>query len=314
MEKYLVTGGAGFIGSNIVERLLKEGHSVRVMDSFITGKREHIAPFMDDIELIEKDIRDPDAVKKAVKGIDFVLHQAALRSVPKSVDDPSLTNDINVSGTLNVFMASREAGVKRVVYASSSSVYGDCDKFPEKEEYCPLPISPYAVSKLTGEYYGYTYTRTFGLEVASLRYFNVFGPRQNPESKYSAVVPIFIFRMLSGEAPIIEGDGTQTRDFTYVDNVVDANLAAAKAKGAAGEVFNVACGTTHSVVYIIEQLNRYMNKHIKPEFAPSRQGDVQKTLADISRMKNILKISPRVNFDDGLKKTLEWFQSSKVTL
>ena len=264
--------------------------------------------------MIEEDIRNLDVMRKATKGIDYVLHQAALRSVPKSVDNPSLTNDINVSGTLNVFIASRESGVKRVVYASSSSVYGDCNRFPEKEEYNPSPISPYAVSKLAGEYYGYTFTKTFGLEVSSLRYFNVFGPRQNPESKYSAVMPIFIFRMLAGRPPVIEGDGSQTRDFTYVENVVDANLAAAKAKGAAGEVFNVACGTTHSVIYIVEQLNKYMNKDFKPEFAPRRQGDVQKTMADISKMKKVLKISPKVDFETGLKKTLKWFESSVVSM
>jgi UDP-glucose 4-epimerase len=308
METYLVTGGAGFIGSNIVEELLKKGHRVKVMDNFITGKRENIAPFLDDIELIEDDVRDFEAVKKAAKGADYVLHQAALRSVPKSVDDPVLTNDININGTLNILLASKKMGVKRVVYASSSSVYGDCDVFPEKEDFVPKPISPYAVSKLTGEHYGYTFSQTFGLEVVSLRYFNVFGPRQNPESKYSAVIPAFISRMLKGKPPVIEGDGNQSRDFTYVGNVVDANLAAAKTKDISGEIFNIACGESYSVLYIVEHLNKLLGKKITPKFAPTRKGDVRKTIADISKMKKLLKVEPKVNFKSGLKKTLEWFQ------
>ena len=307
MERYVVTGGAGFIGSNIVEELLKKGHKVKVIDNFITGKRENIAPFLKDIELIEGDIRDMDAARKAVKGVDYVLHQAALRSVPKSVDDPMLTNDINVSGTLNMLIAAKEASVKRFVYASSSSVYGDCDTFPEKEDFILRPISPYAVSKLTGEYYAYTFSKTYGLETVSLRYFNVFGPRQNPESKYSAVIPAFISRMLEGKSPIIEGDGKQSRDFTYVANVVDANLAAAKADGINGEAFNIACGTSHSVLSIIENLNKLLGKDLKPEFAPTRRGDVRKTMADISKMKKLLHITPGVDFKSGLKKTLEWF-------
>ena len=309
MEKYLVTGGAGFIGSNIVEELLKRGEKVRVIDNFITGKRENIAPFLNDIELIEEDIRDIEAARKAVGDMDYVLHQAALRSVPKSVDNPSLSNDINVNGTLNILMASREAGVKRVVYASSSSVYGDCKDFPEKENFLLKPISPYAVSKLTGEYYGYTFTKTFGLEAVSLRYFNVFGPRQNPESKYSAVIPAFISKMLKNESPIIEGSGKQSRDFTYVQNVVMANLAAAKIDGIGGEVFNVACGKTHSVLDIIKHLNKMLGKDFKLEFAPSRRGDVEKTMADISKMKKMLHIKPEVGFESGLEKTLKWFQS-----
>ncbi|MDD5680579.1 MAG: SDR family oxidoreductase [Candidatus Omnitrophica bacterium] len=308
MEKYLVTGGAGFIGSNIVEELIKRGHKVKVLDNFMTGKRENLKPFLSDIELVEGDIRDIETVKKSAKGTDYILHQAALRSVPKSVDNPSLTSDINISGTLNVLIAARDAGVKRVVYASSSSVYGDCRNFPEKEDFIPVPISPYAVSKLTGEHYGYTFTRTFGLEVVSLRYFNVFGPRQNPESKYSAVIPAFISNLLSGKPPVIEGDGNQSRDFTYVENVVLANLAAAKAAGAGGEVFNVACGKTYSVLDIIKYLDKFLNTRTSPEFTAPRKGDVKKTLADISRMKKILKVTPEVEFEEGLKKTLEWFK------
>jgi len=204
MGTYLVTGGAGFIGSNIVEELVRRGDKVRVLDNFITGKKEHLKPFADNIELFVEDIRNIDPVKEAMDGVDFVLHQAALRSVPKSVDDPFLTNDINVKGTLNVLMAAKEMGVKRVVYASSSSVYGDCDRFPQREDFMPVPISPYAVSKLAGENYAVTFAKTFGLETVSLRYFNVFGPRQNPESKYSAVVPAFIDVILKDQAPVIE--------------------------------------------------------------------------------------------------------------
>ena len=308
MEKYLVTGGAGFIGSNIVEELLKRNHKVRVIDNFITGKRENIEPFLNDIELIEEDIRDIDAVRKAVSGVDYVLHQAALRCVPKSVDNPALTNDINVNGTLNVLIASKEAGVRRVIYASSSSVYGDCKTYPEREDFILKPISPYAVSKLTGEYYGYTFGETFGLEVISLRYFNVFGPRQNPESKYSAVIPAFISRMLDGKPPIVESDGNQSRDFTYVENVVAANLAAAKREGIKGEIINVACGISYSVLDIVRNLNEFLGKDFKPEFVPARRGDVRKTAADISKMRKILCIEPKVDFKSGLKKTLEWFQ------
>ena len=310
METYLVTGGAGFIGSNIVEELVKKGNcKVKVIDNFITGKRENIIPFLSNIELIEEDIRDIEAVKKAMKGVDYVLHQAALRSVPKSVDNPVLTNNINVNGTLNVLLAAKEAGVKRVVYASSSSVYGDCETFPEKEDFVPRPISPYAVSKLTGEYYGYTFSKTYALEVVSLRYFNVFGPRQNPESKYSAVIPAFISRMIDGKPPIIEGDGEQSRDFTYVDNVVAANLSAAKAQDVSGQVFNIACNTSYSVLDIVRHLNKFLGKDFKPEFAPLRKGDARKTMADISKMKKLLNLEPKVNFESGLKKTLEWFQS-----
>ena len=309
METYLVTGGAGFIGSNIAERLLKAGSRVRIIDNFMTGKRENIEPFLSDIELIEGDIRNMKDVKKAVAGVDYILHQAAMRSVPKSVDNPALTNEINVEGTLNVLVAAKEAKVKRLVYASSSSVYGECEVFPEREDFVPRPISPYAVSKLAGEHYAYTFSKTYGLETASLRYFNVFGPRQNPESKYSTVIPAFVTRMMAGKAPTVEGSGTQTRDFTYVDNVVQANLAAAKADGASGEVFNIACGNSFSVLDIVKELNKLLGSDIKPDFAPPRRGDVQKTIADISKMKRILGIKPKVEFAQGLKKTLEWWQT-----
>ncbi len=313
--RFLVTGGAGFIGSNIVDMLVKEGRDVRVVDNFMTGKRENLKDAIDTIELIEGDIRDLDLMRRITKGVDYVLHQAAFRSVPKSVDNPTLTNDVNVKGTLNTLIAAKEAGVKRFVYASSSSCYGDTDIFPERENILPAPISPYAVSKLTGEYYCNTFSATYGLETISLRYFNVFGPRQNPESKYSSVIPAFIFRMLRDTPPIVNGDGRQSRDFTYVSNVVEANIKAAflETKGAS-EVINVACGSSHSVLEIVDNLNNLMRKDIKPEFAPPRLGDVRKTQADISKLKRLLKVVPKVNFKDGLKETLRWFTENKVEL
>lgn len=311
MAKYLVTGGAGFIGSNIVEELVRRRQKVRVLDSFATGKRQNIAPFMGRIELVKGDIRDRRTCAAACKGMDFVIHQAALRSVPKSVDDPFTTNDVNISGTLNMLMAAKEAGIKRFVYASSSSAYGDAKIFPQKETHLPVPISPYGVSKLAAENYCVTFAKTFGLETVSLRYFNVFGPRQNPESKYSAVIPIFIFTMLKGNSPMVEWDGKQSRDFTYVGNVVEANLNACTAKGVSGEVFNVACGTTTSVIDIVNSVNNILKTDIRPRFAPKRRGDVRKTYADISKMKRLLKVRKFVDFEDGLRRTVEWFVGSR---
>ena len=308
MAHYLVTGGAGFIGSNIVEELVGRGEKVKVLDNFITGFRENLAPFMDKIELIEGDIRDKIALGRALAGVDFVIHQAALRSVPKSVDDPFTTNEINVFGTLNLLMAAKEAKIKRVVYASSSSAYGDVKRFPQRETDRAMPISPYGVSKLAAENYCVTFAKTFGLETVSLRYFNVFGPRQNPESKYSAVIPAFLFKMVKGESPVVEWDGKQARDFTYVANVVMANLNACTAKGVSGEVFNVACGTTTSVIEIVDELNRILGTRIRPEFAPKRRGDVRKTFASVSKMKKSLKIKKMIRFKEGLNLTAEWFR------
>ncbi|OGW85333.1 MAG: Vi polysaccharide biosynthesis protein VipB/TviC [Omnitrophica bacterium RIFCSPLOWO2_01_FULL_45_10] len=307
MPLYLVTGGAGFIGSNIVEELVRRGEKVRVLDNFITGKRENIEPFLDRIELIEGDIRDKNALNEALKGVDFVLHQAALRSVAKSVEDPFSTNDVNIFGTLNLLVAAKEHKVKRVVYASSSSVYGDTKKFPQKETDLTKPISPYGVSKLAAENYCVTFAKTFGLETVSLRYFNVFGPRQNPESKYSAVIPIFIFKMLKGEAPVVEWDGKQSRDFTYVANVVKANLKACIVPGISGEVFNIACGSTTSVIDIVNILNKTLKTNIRPEYAPKRPGDVRKSYADIQKMKRILAIDKIIQFKIGIHHTARWF-------
>ncbi len=308
MSTYLVTGGAGFIGSNIVEELVRRGAKVRVLDNFVTGRKENIAPFLNLIELIEGDIRDRKILDKALKGIDFVIHQAALRSVAKSVEDPFTTNDINVFGTLNLLMAARDHKVKRLVYASSSSAYGDAKKFPQKETDLPVPISPYGVSKLAAENYCVTFAKTFGLETVSLRYFNVFGPRQNPESKYSAVIPMFIFKMIKDKSPLVEWDGKQSRDFTYVANVVEANLKACVTPGISGEVFNVACGQTTPIIDIVKTINRLLGKDINPEFGPKRPGDVRKTRAGIEKMKRMLKVKRIVQFEEGLELTVDWFR------
>jgi len=315
MALYLVTGGAGFIGSNIVEALLEQDESVRVLDNFITGTKKNLE-FVDNYKLqttnyklIEGDIRSKADLKKALKGVDYVLHQAALRSVPRSVDNPFLTNDINVNGTLNLLCEAKKAGVKRVVYASSSSVYGDIKHFPQKEDFNPQPVSPYGVSKLAGENYCKAFSEAFGLETVSLRYFNVFGPRQNPESKYSACIPAFLSRILNNKPPIIEWDGKQSRDFIYVSNVIEANLKAAVKKGISGEVFNIACGRTVSVQDIVNILNKILGKKLKLEYAPKRPGDVRKTYADITKMKKVLGLEPKVQLKEGLEKTTEWFKN-----
>jgi len=322
MSLYLVTGGAGFIGSNIVEELLKRGESVRILDNFITGSKENLRLCegakrprqSQNYELIEGDIRSKEDTSKALKDVDYVIHQAALRSVPKSVDDPFLTNDINVHGTLNLLFESRKAGVKRLVYASSSSCYGDVDQFPQKENFNPRPISPYGVSKLAAENYCNTFSATFGLETVSLRYFNVFGPRQNPESMYSAAIPALLSRMINNKSPLVDWDGKQSRDFTYVYNVVEANLKSAVTKGVSGMVFNVACGNSVSILDIVEMLNEILGKDLSPKFTPKRAGDVRKSYADITAMQDKLGLKELVDFEAGLKKTVEWFTKNKEGL
>jgi len=313
MSLYLVTGGAGFIGSNIVEELLRRGESVRVLDSFITGSKDNLS-FSDNYELIEGDIRSKEDVQKALKDVDYVIHQAALRSVPKSVDDPFMTNDININGTLNMLFESKKAKVKRFVYASSSSCYGDVEHFPQKEDFNPKPISPYGVSKLAGENYCISFSATFGLETVSLRYFNVFGPRQNPESKYSAAIPALLSRMLNKKSPIVDWDGKQSRDFTYVHNVVEANLKSAVTEGVAGEVYNVACGASVSILEIVEMINEILGEDLEPEYAPKRSGDVRKTYADITNINEKLSLGPSVDFREGLKKTIDWFSKNRERL
>ena len=309
MAFYLVTGGAGFIGSSIVRELVRRNESVRVVDNFCEGKKENLAGLLDKIEFIEGDIRDEAVMRRATQGVDYVLHQAALRSVPKSFENPVETTDVNVTGTLKVLLASVEQKVKRVVFASSSSVYGDTDHFPESEDLPSNPVSPYATSKLAGEYYCKLFTNGYGLETVSLRYFNVFGPRQDPASEYAAVIPKFILKVLHDESPLIDGDGLQSRDFTYIDNVVEANLRAAVATGVSGEVFNIACGEGHSVLEILETVNRVLNKKIPPTFGPPRRGDVRRTLADISKSNRLLHCNAGVHFEEGLGRTVEWFRS-----
>jgi len=307
MVVYLVTGGAGFIGSNIVHELVARGEGVRVLDNFSTGRRENLAGVLNDIELIEGDLRDPSACRRAVAGVEYVLHQGAIPSVQRSVDDPSISNDANVSGTLNLLIAARDAGVRRVVYASSSSVYGDSPTLPKHEDMTPRPRSPYAVSKLAAEYYCQVFTEVYGLETVSLRYFNVFGPRQDPTSQYSAVIPLFVQAMLAGEPPVVYGDGLQSRDFTYVSNNVEANLLAATAPGVAGRVFNIACGKRYTLLDLIAMLNDILGTHIDPVFAPPRPGDVKHSLADIRLAQEQMSYTVDVNFETGLERTVTWY-------
>jgi UDP-glucose 4-epimerase len=305
----LVTGGAGFIGSHIAARLLAKGEGVRILDDFSTGKWSNLEAFKNDVEVIEGDLRDPDALARAVKGCEVVYQQAALRSVPRSIDDPRANNDVNVTGILNLLIASKQAGVRRVVYASSSSVYGDDPTLPKIETQTPRPISPYAASKIMGEYYCRIYSNLYGLETVSMRYFNVFGPRQDPESKYAAVIPRFIVAALNGEAAEVHGDGLQSRDFTYIDNVVSANLLAAQAPGIAGEPFNIACGERYSLLDVLDAVEKGLGRPVKRHHEEARAGDVKHTLADISKAKELLGYEPLVNFSDGMVRTVEWFRS-----
>jgi nucleoside-diphosphate-sugar epimerase len=309
--KILVTGGAGFIGSHLVERLVKEGHKVRVIDNFSTGRRENLAAVAGQIELIEGDIRDFQAVCQAARGCDVIFHEGALCSVTRSVEKPLDTNAVNIDGTLNVLLAARDEGVKRVVCASSSSVYGDNPTLPKKETQTAAPSSPYAITKLTGELYCRVFYQLFGLETFSLRYFNVFGPRQEPDSPYAAVIPRFIAALLKGKPPVIEGDGQQSRDFSYIDNVVEANLAAMKAQAGFGEAFNVACGQSTTVVELADHLAQLLGIAIQPVHVAPRPGDVRHSLADISKAEALLSYRPRVDSITGLKYTVDWYRKHR---
>lgn len=313
MSTYLVTGGAGFIGSHITETLVNRGKSVRVFDNFSTGKRKNLDGVSKDITLIKGDICDLKSLRKAFKGVDFVLHQAALRSVPKSIDDPISYDEVNIRGTLNVLLAAKDARVKRVVFASSSSIYGETTVFPQREDAIPKLISPYAATKLAGEYYCRVFSKSYGLETVSLRYFNVFGPRQSLDSEYAVVVPKFIASILRDVPPPVHGDGKQTRDFTYVSNVVEANINASLRKEADGEVINVACGKAYSILDIVKTVNAILGKKIKPLHTSPRQGDVRRTFADISKLKGLLKTKSFVSFEEGLKKTVKWFNDNGYT-
>ena len=306
---YLVTGGAGFIGSNIVERLCAEGHSVRVFDNYLTGKRGNLDGLKRPAEIIEGDLRNPEQVRTAVTGVRYVIHCAALPSVPRSVEEPLLAHDINITGTLNLLLAARDAGCRRVVFSSSSSVYGDTPVLPKTETMIPAPPSPYAVHKITGEYYGRIFWQLYGLECISLRYFNVFGPRQDPQSQYSAVIPRFVNAILSGQPPTVYGDGQQSRDFSYVGNIIDANLAACiAAKSAVGETFNIACGGRISLLDLIEAINQVTGQNVRPRFEPPRPGDILHSQADISKAAKMLGWSPRVDFREGMQKTIAWYR------
>jgi nucleoside-diphosphate-sugar epimerase len=308
MTTYLVTGGAGFIGSNIVEELVQRGKRVRVLDNFSTGKKENIAPFLKDAELIEGDLRHLDTVRRAAEGVDYILHQGAVPSVPRSIDNPLDTDESNVRGTLNLLIAARDTGVKRVVYASSSSVYGDNPTLPKTEEMKPAPLSPYAVSKLAGEHYCQVFYHVYGLETVALRYFNVFGPRQDPASQYAAVIPKFVTAMLKGEQPVIYGDGEQSRDFSYVTNVVQANFLAATTPGVGGQVFNIACNQRHDLLGLVATINRILNTDIAPIHTEPRVGDVRHSLADIAKAREMLGYQIEVEFEEGLRRAIEWFR------
>ena len=310
MAIFLVTGGAGFIGSHLVEELVKRGEQVRVLDNFSTGKRENLSDLQEKIELVEGDIRSYHIVREVVQGVDFVLHQGALPSVPRSINDPITTNEVNVGGTLNILDAARDAGVKRVVYASSSSVYGANKALPKREDMIPQPISPYAVAKLTGEKYCHVFSRTYGLETVSLRYFNVFGPRQDPKSQYSAVIPRFVVGMMEGQKLTIHGDGTQSRDFTYVSNVVEANLLAVHAEGVSGEAFNLACGASMSLNEVVEKIAQTLDCEGNIVYGPPRSGDVARSQADISRAGKYLGYEPLVEAREGLERVVLWFRQA----
>jgi UDP-glucose 4-epimerase len=311
MALYLITGIGGFIGSSLARALLSRGQQVRGVDNFSTGNRDNLADILDRIDFREADILDLDAMHKASAGVDFVLHQAAIPSVPKSVLDPLGSNRANIDGTVNVLVAARDAKVKRVIYAASSSAYGDTPTLPKHEDMKPDPISPYAVAKLASEHYLLSFYRCYQLETVALRYFNVFGPRQDPSSAYSGVLAKFISQMLRGEQPTILGDGEQSRDFTYIDNAVEANLLACTvpAAQAAGQVFNIATGrrvTLNETFKLLQTLTSYAGS---PAYSPERSGDIKHSLADISRAKAALGYKPSVDFEEGLRRTVEWYRS-----
>jgi UDP-glucose 4-epimerase len=310
MSKVLVTGGAGFIGSNLTEALLKQGHRVRVLDDFSTGKRENLLydETYPSLEMVEGDIRDLTVCQKAIKDIEYVFHQAALPSVQRSVEDPLGSNAVNAGGTLNILFAAREETVKRVIYASSSSIYGDTPTLPKHEEMLSNPLSPYALQKYIGEQYCRLFYQLYGLETVSLRYFNIFGPKQDPASVYSAVIPRFIDALLKGHPPLIFGDGEQSRDFTYIDNVVRANLLAMSAEHLQGEAINIACGKRVSLNQLLNILKEIVGSKVSPVHEEPRKGDVKHSLADINKGKRLLNYDPQVGIEMGLKKTVEFFQ------
>lgn len=313
MTRYLVTGGAGFIGSNIAEALVAQGATVRVADNLSTGRRENMAAFIDQIEFLEGDLADLDIARAAVADVDYVLHQAAIPSVPRSVADPLLNNRAGTQATLNLLVAARDAGVKRLVFASSSSIYGDADDVatPKAETMLPRPLSPYGVSKLSAESYCLAFHTVYGFEAVALRYFNVFGPRQDPTSEYSAVIPKFITRVFDGQQPIIYGDGEQTRDFTYVGNIVAANLHALTHPNAPGQVFNIAMGQATSLNQLVTLIGELTGQPVTARHDPPRTGDILHSSADITRARTVLEFTPQISFLEGLRRTVAWYSTPK---
>ncbi len=314
MSSFLVTGGAGFIGSNIVDYLLREGHTVRVLDNLVTGRRENLAQVIERIEFIDGDLCDRSICNEAARGMDYVLHQGAVPSVPRSVTDPLLSHEANVTGTVNLLLAARDAGVKRLVFASSSSVYGD-QEADIKTENLPLnPLSPYAATKAASEHYLRSFSLCYGIETVSLRYFNVFGPRQDPDSPYSAVIPLFICAMLEGRRPVVYGDGSQARDFTFVENNVRANVLAATGNfDAKGQAYNIACGLSVDLLDLIREINETLGTNIQPEHAAPRVGDIRVSKANISRAKADLGYDVSVGFSEGIRRTIEWYKANRET-
>jgi nucleoside-diphosphate-sugar epimerase len=312
MVRYLVTGGAGFIGSHLVEELVRRGHAVRVVDSLITGKRDNLA-HISDVDFIEGDLADIDIARRAVAGVDYVLHQAAIPSVPRSVQDPITSNRANIDASLNLLVAARDAGVRRVVYAGSSSAYGNQPTLPKVESMPTAPLSPYALQKLVAEQYCQMFTSLYGLETVTIRYFNVFGPRQDPSSPYSGVISLFISALCEHRRPTIYGDGEQTRDFTYVANVVDGVLRACEAAHANGEVINVATGGRVSLNQLFRTVRDLVQAHVEPIYAEPRAGDVRDSQADISKARRLLGYEPVVPFEQGLEKTVAWYRASQTT-
>lgn len=311
-QLYLVTGGAGFIGSHIAEALVKRGARVRVLDNLITGHRHNLAHLGSHVEFIEGDIRNYEQTRAAVAGVHVVFHEAAIPSVPRSVAEPQLNHDTNVNGTFNVLLAARDAGVKRVVYAASSSAYGETEALPKRETMLPTPLSPYAAAKLFGEYYCQVFTQVYGLETVCLRYFNVFGPRQDPTSQYSGVISKFVTALLAGQVPVIYGDGEQSRDFTYVDNVVDANLRAAEAPGAVGQVMNLGIGQRITLNALLAELQQVLGSKLTPRYEAPRTGDIRHSLADIALAQRLLGYEPVVGLAEGLRRTVEWYRGEQA--
>ncbi len=310
MAHYLVTGGAGFIGSHIVRRLVADGHRVRVLDNLSTGSMDKLADVIDRVEFFEGDLRQEADCQAACAGVEMVFHEAALPSVPRSVEDPQTFHVNNIDGTFQLFFAAKEAGCRRIIYAASSSAYGDQPTQPKLESMLPAPLSPYALNKLVGEYYARVFYESYGLETLSLRYFNVFGPHQDPESQYAAAIPAFVSTILKGDQPLIFGDGEQTRDFTHIDNVVEANMMAAAAQTTQGQVVNIACGESVTINQVITTISKLLGTDCKPRYAPPRAGDVMHSLADITLAREVIGYEPHVMFEDGLARAIEWYKAN----